>query len=269
MNYEEINRIRNKINEQGGLIHCITNPISINQCANAVLAVGCSPIMAEHPQETAEITATAQALLLNLGNITDVRMESMLISAEVAQKNNIPYVVDVVGISCSCLRRNFVHSLIEKYTPQVIKGNYSEINALYNSAYKSAGVDAEEFPDTDNISSVAVKVAQKYNAIVLASGKIDIITDGKQLVHIENGTPQLARVTGTGCLLGALCACCLSVCQDITAAVTACAVLGICGQLSQTDKGNGSFMINLIDNISVLTDRDVEDLLKLEVKEIE
>ena len=49
------------------LIHCITNHISINDCANAVLALGARPIMAEHPDEAAEITGHAQALVLNLG----------------------------------------------------------------------------------------------------------------------------------------------------------------------------------------------------------
>lgn len=80
------------------LIHCITNPISINQCANVVLAVGARPIMAEHPEEVAEITEMAKALLLNLGNITDVRMKSMMISAKVARGKQIPTVIDAVEL---------------------------------------------------------------------------------------------------------------------------------------------------------------------------
>lgn len=98
------------------LIHCITNPISMMQCANAVLALGAKPMMAEHPQEVAEITATASALLLNLGNISDVRMESMRISFGVAMEKGIPVVIDAVGVSCSKLRRNFVEELLRDYT---------------------------------------------------------------------------------------------------------------------------------------------------------
>ena len=51
------------------LIHCITNPISIHDCANIILAAGGRPIMAEHPAEVAEITSHAQSLALNLGNL--------------------------------------------------------------------------------------------------------------------------------------------------------------------------------------------------------
>ena len=136
------NEIVNSVREKKPLVHCITNPISINQCANAVLAVGAKPIMAEHPKEVEEITNVADALVLNLGNITDARMESMLISAKTASENNIPFVVDAVGISCSALRRDYIKRII-KYKPKVIKGNYSEIKALYDSEYKSAGVDAD------------------------------------------------------------------------------------------------------------------------------
>ena len=94
------------VRDQKPLIHCITNPISIHQCANAVLAVGGRPIMAEHPAEVQEITATARALMLNLGNITDVRMESMYLSAQAAREGKIPILLDAVGVACSRLRRS-------------------------------------------------------------------------------------------------------------------------------------------------------------------
>lgn len=265
---EQINTIRKSVKIQNPLVHCITNPISINQCANAVLAVGARPMMAEHPDEVGDITATANSLVLNLGNITDARMKSMLISAEIADKNNIPFVIDLVGIACSELRRNFATKLLKNNVPTVIKGNYSEINALYNLEYKSAGVDAENL-ETEYISRVAVKLAQKYGTVVLASGKTDIITDGKKLVYINNGTPVLAEITGTGCMLGMLCGCYLSVCNNIYGAITACSVLGICGELAETDKGNGSFAVNLMDNISVLTDADIEKYLKTEEMKVE
>lgn len=266
---KQINTIRKCVEEQKPLIHCITNPITINQCANAILAVGGRPMMAEHPLEVAEITATAQALVLNLGNITDARMESMMISSVVASGNNIPFVIDLVGIACSELRRKFANELIEENVPTLIKGNYSEINALYNSAYKSSGVDADISLDVNSISDIAVSLACKYNTIIIASGKTDIVTDGKKLVYVKNGTTKLAEVTGTGCMLGVLCGCYLSVCKDINAAVTACAILGICGELSVTDKGSGSFMVNLIDNLSIISDIVIENQLKMEVTEIE
>ncbi|MBQ8878462.1 MAG: hydroxyethylthiazole kinase [Lachnospiraceae bacterium] len=264
-----INEIRSSVKELHPLIHCITNPISINQCANAILAVGARPIMAEHPKEVAEITATARSLMLNLGNITDTRMESMQLSAQAAMAKNIPLLLDVVGIACSGLRRSYACALLENINPAVIKGNYSEINALYNTAYHSSGVDADGSLDKSAVSKAASELARKYHTIILASGKTDIVTDGKQIVYIKNGTRQLATVTGTGCMLGALCACYLSVNQDISAVVTACAVLGICGQLSETAKGSGSFMVNLLNHLSTLTDEEVANYLDLEELNVE
>ena len=95
------------------------------------------------------------------------------------------------------------------------------------------------------------------------------LTDGKKIIHVKNGTPKLAEITGTGCMLGVLCGCYLSVFNNIDSVVTACAVLGICGEYSVTENGNGSFMVKLMDNISVLTTKNISEKLKMEVKEIE
>ena len=100
------------IQQEAPLIHCITNPISINDCANILLAIGARPIMAEHPDEVAEITAIAKGLALNLGNITDARMASMKISAGAAKDKGIPFVLDLVGLSCSRLRQKYAKELL-------------------------------------------------------------------------------------------------------------------------------------------------------------
>ena len=262
----KINEIRRKTVDRNPLVHCITNPISINQCANGVLAVGARPMMAEHPMEVAEITQTADALVLNIANITDARMQSIEISAQTAQNNNIPFIIDAVGVSCSALRRSFVKDFLKKFTPTAIKGNYSEIYALFDNGYSSAGVDADNTLKPENIAGTAVKLARNHNTMVLASGRTDIVTDGETVVYINNGVPQLAQITGTGCLLGMLCGCYLVVDRSINALVTACAVLGISGELAQSEKGNGTFLVNLMDNLSVLKTEQIEKLLKIEVK---
>ena len=108
----KLNEVCGAVREKRPLIHCITNPISINQCANAILAAGARPIMAEHPAEVKEITETADALMLNLGSITDARMQSMEISLRAATEKGIPVVLDVVGTACSTLRREFAARLL-------------------------------------------------------------------------------------------------------------------------------------------------------------
>lgn len=264
-----MDNIINQVKEIKPLIHCITNPISINQCANIILCVGAKPIMAEHPDEVEEITKTAKSLMLNLGNITDVRMKSMEISLKTANEKNIPSVIDLVGIACSDLRRNFAYGLLKKFSVTVIKGNYSEINALLSPDYKSLGVDSDYKLDLKKTVECAVKLARKYNCIILASGKTDIVTDGKKTIYINNGTPQLSSVTGTGCMLGALCASFLSVDRSLNAVSYACAVLGIAGELSVTENKNGTFMVNLMDNLSSMSDYYIEKHIKSEETEIE
>lgn len=267
--HQVIHDIRKAIKQTQPLIHCITNPISINQCANGILAIGARPMMAEHPKEVSEITRTAQALMLNLGNITDARMESMLRSAQTAKDENIPFLLDAVGIACSTLRREYVKNLLNTAIPTVIKGNYSEIQALYQDSYRSSGVDADSSLDIYTIDHAAISLARSLGTVILASGKVDIVTDGKRLYHIRNGAPLLSQITGTGCLQGALCASYLSAKPGIEAVITGSSVLGICGELARTDRGTGTFLCSLMDKLSMLTDTEIEENLKVEEITIE
>jgi hydroxyethylthiazole kinase len=197
LNRQTLSAVLSRIRQKQPLIHCITNPISINQCANAILAVGGRPMMAEHPLEVAEITQTAQSLLLNLGNITDIRMEAIRVSGQTAAETGIPIVLDAVGIACSRLRRDFLRELLSTVTPTVIKGNYSEIYALYQDGYRATGVDADPTLEITAMDRCAVTLSREKSTMILASGKVDILTDGMRLVHIRNGTAQLSSVTGT------------------------------------------------------------------------
>lgn len=246
------------------LIHCITNPISIHQCANALLAAGARPIMAEHPKEVQEITETADALLLNLGNITDVRMDSMRISAETAKERHIPAVLDAVGVACSALRLEYAFDLLQAALPAVLKGNYSEIYALCHADYRSTGVDSDRDLTVSAMDRAAAELARRYHTVVLTSGKADIVTDGVRLVHIHNGTPRLSEITGTGCMLGALTAAYLSAGSPLDVAVVACEVLGICGQLAEPAPGSGSFQVALLDALSIVTDKILQKNANME-----
>ena len=261
---DKICSIREEITKHNPLIHCITNPISINQCANAILSVGAKPIMAEHPEEVSEITDTADALMLNLGNITDARMKSIAISLERAKERGIPSLFDVVGVACSKMRREYALSLLKRAVPSVVKGNYSEIEALYNQGYSSAGVDADNKLNLQSTEKTAKELALKYKTVILATGETDIVTNGERILHIKNGTEKLSSVTGTGCMLGALCTAFLSVLNPLNSAVLSCVYFGICGEMAETKKGSGSFMVNLMDRISTLSREEILKNMDLE-----
>lgn len=252
---------RSALTGRGRLIHCITNPISINDCANLVLAMGAQPIMAEHPAEVEAITARASALAVNLGNITDARLTSIRISARYAHVHQIPWVLDCVGVGCSPLRLEFAKSLIRDCRPQVVKGNLSEWKTLCGQEAGVSGVDLSEADSRDQVSSHLTWLggfARRYGAVALVSGPEDLITDGNQALLVSNGHPMMARLTGTGCMLNVLTATWLAAASPLTAALQATAVLGVCGeQAARLSPGPGSLRTHLLDAVYSLTDADL------------
>lgn len=257
INSLEFKHLLEKVKNESPLIHSITNPISINLCANIALAVGAKPIMAEHPLEVSEITKISKALALNLGNITDARLESIEISIKTAKENNIPSIIDMVGVSCSKLRYDYCKKIIEKYKPDIIKGNMSEIKAILGLESSSIGVDVgkDDSIDESNLDSsteIAKKLALQTGTTVVVTGKIDIITDGKTCYVVKNGNEMLSRITGTGCALTELIGCYLPYADSIAASLLALLVLEISSEIAIKDKGNYTFMSSLIDEVSLI-----------------
>ncbi|WP_035291269.1 hydroxyethylthiazole kinase [Clostridium sp. KNHs214] len=264
-------QIRQSVKLKKPLIHCITNPISINNCANIVLAVGAKPIMAEHPLEVHEITTASKALGVNLGNITDIRMKSMLISGKVAFEKKIPQVIDLVGVGCSKLRLEYAKKFISQCHPDVIKGNMSEIKAIYGIESNSKGIDVGEFDMvTEKNSERSIEMLKKMSlqtrAVIAATGVVDIITNGIDTYLITNGCEMLSMVTGTGCMLNALIASYISSKNIFGGTVLAVALMGICGELSQHVKGTGSFKTELIDNMFSISDDMIIEKIKYKLK---
>lgn len=260
--------VQNSIFSASPLIHCITNPISINDCANYVLAAGAKPIMAEHPLEVEEITSRADALAVNIGNITDARLKSIRLSAKKADELNIPWIIDIVGVNCSKLRFNYVNELLNDFNPSVIKGNMSEIKAISRIESHGKGIDVTKADATtnENIAEnvlISKKLAQKYKTVVIASGKIDIITDGNTTYTVENGCELMSLITGTGCILNVLTGTILSVAEPIKSGIMAAALLGIAGELADNSKGTGSFKISLLDMVSTMTAEKMSKYAKI------
>ncbi|MBI6874559.1 hydroxyethylthiazole kinase [Clostridium aciditolerans] len=264
-------QIRQSVKSKKPLIHCITNPISINDCANMVLAVGAKPIMAEHPLEVAEITSVSESLGVNLGNITDIRMESMLISGKTALEKKIPQVIDLVGVGCSKLRLDYAKKFISECRPSVIKGNMSEIKAICGIKSSAKGIDVgtcdvvtEENFD-ENIEMLKV-LSLQTGSVIAVTGVVDIITNGTHTYLITNGCEMLSMVTGTGCMLTALIASYISSKSILEGTVLAIALMGICGELSQYVKGTGSFRTELIDNMFSISDDMIIKKIRYELK---
>ncbi len=266
---KKILSIKKAIREKQPLIHCLTNEISINDCANVVLAVGAKPIMAQHPSEVAQITKNANALAINLGSITDSKMLSITTSMQMANENNIPTVIDLVGVACSDLRLNFAKELLES-KPKVLKGNLSELKALYLNSIITAGTDVDENDSKDKTADtvkLAKKLAKTYNSTILITGKIDVIANSKKIFLLNNGHKMLSNITGTGCMLNCLVATSLSINPKIDSVLLATLTMSIAGEkAAKISRGTGSFRTNLIDEINILSDQDIIKYAK--VKEV-
>lgn len=192
------------IRKQQPLIHCITNYVVANFQANGLLAVGASPVMADEIQEVEEMTSIASALLLNIGTISERTKESMLYAGKKANTLGIPVILDPVGAGATSFRKKIVQQLLAEIQFAVIRCNIGELAAIANVSWQQKGVDSGE--GSIVIEDEAKQIAQRYNCIVIVTGEKDFITDGENMQWIAGGHDLMTNITGTGCLLSALCA---------------------------------------------------------------
>lgn len=187
------------------LVHSITNYVTVNDCANALLAIGARPVMSHDPREAAEITRGSQVLELNLGATEYI--DAMFLSGQAARTKGIPRVIDPVGISGSTFRRETLRRMIAELQPTAIRGNYSEIHALLANAGTGTGVDAVVDAAHPALSGDALARGMQdylrtldFPMILVASGREDIVASRDALCFVKNGSPRMSRVTGTGCM---------------------------------------------------------------------
>ena len=240
------------------LVHHITNYVTVNDCANAVLAIGASPIMSDDIGECADITAISQALVVNMGTLNQRTIQSMIASGKRANELGVPVVFDPVGAGASQLRNDTAKAFLEQVTPAVIRGNLSEVSFLAGLEVATKGVDTAE-ADASN-DPVAKTVAQKYGCVAAITGAVDVITDGTRLVKLANGHPMLSKVTGTGCMTSGLTgAFCGTNSDYLVAAAGAILSMSLAGELSFAqygEVGTGHFHMGIIDALSKLTEKD-------------
>jgi len=238
------------------LIHNITNYVVMNLTANALLAIGASPVMADSSKEVEEITAHSDALVLNMGTISGRWSRSMLLSAAIASRLGKPIVLDPVGAGISKYRKSFISQFLQDCKPAVIKGNPSEILAVSSiygksvtSHIASKGVDTSV--SAEDVLEKAVRMANSIGCTVVITGPEDYITDGTRIARIRNGSVMMARTTGMGCTAAALTGAFLTVSDDyFRSAVSAMAVMGIAGEsAARHSSGNGSFQVNFLDEL--------------------
>ncbi len=253
-----MNDLRQEICDLKPIVHCITNEVSMNDCANVLLAIGASPIMAHHPEEVAEITERANALVCNFGAMLDY--DAMRNAAKVAKELGHPIVVDPVGVAGSSFRRERCLSFMKEFSPSCIRGNRAEVLALIQNTTTGAGLDGMQTKEAGEISkedliSLMQNFSRENKVILVVSGVEDIITDGEKTICLECGDQMMSRVTGTGCMSTVILGAYLSVENSIRGVEAACLRMGMAGeQAGKTTRekkgGTMTFRQLLIDELS-------------------
>ncbi|MFZ0725706.1 MAG: hydroxyethylthiazole kinase [Desulfobacterales bacterium] len=246
------------------LVHNITNFVVMNFTANALLAMGASPVMAHAIGEVEEMVAHAGALVLNIGTLSPEWVASMIAAGRKATANKIPIVLDPVGSGATRLRTQSAHNILSQTCVSVLRGNASEILSLQGEDARTKGVDTTH--GVDETAGSANELAAALGCTLAVTGALDLVTDGRRVVRVANGHPLMTRVTGTGCTATAAIGAFLAVDPDpVEAAATALAYFGLAGEVAGAGAiAPGSFMIGLLDALYTITPEQLQADCKFE-----
>lgn len=235
-----------KIKEKAPIIHNITNFVSMQTIANVLLAAGASPIMAHAIQELNELSTIADSLIINIGTLDDIWLNSIELAQQIALKKKTPIILDPVGAGATQYRTTTAKKVLALGV-NVLRGNAAEIMALNNRVIKTKGVDA--LYSTEAALDAAKELNLTYNCVVVVSGKVDIIVSHQKEIFLNHGSSYFTQVTGMGCaltsLIGALCA---TNKDSFDAAIAAVVWFTLAGEIAEKkSSGPGSFYPNLLD----------------------
>jgi hydroxyethylthiazole kinase len=252
------------IRKAAPVVHNITNYVAMNNTANALLAIGASPVMAHAEDEVEDMVGIAGALVINIGTLSEPWIRAMFRSAYRAKVRNVPVILDPVGAGATAYRTRTARQLVREASAAIIRGNASEIQALLDEKAMTKGVDSTVA--SHDALDVAHQLSDASGCVVCISGETDYIVYGKDVTRIMNGHAMMTRVTGMGCIASALCGAFAAVNGNYAeAAAQAMAVMGIAGEIAAADApGPGSLQVRFLDILYRLSENDIANRLKAE-----
>lgn len=251
------------IRHQAPLIHNITNYVAMNTTANALLALGASPVMAHAQEEVADMVGIAKALVINIGTLSEKWILSMQKAMLQAKSCGVPIVLDPVGAGATPYRTETVLQFLSLGPVAIIRGNASEIMAIAQKGSKTNGVDS--ILGSESAVDAALELSRRCGAVVCITGETDMIVSNNIIAKVKNGHAMMPRVTGLGCTASALCGAFLGVnTSAFAAAVHAMTVMGIAGEMAaEQAKGPGSLQLHFLDILYALTEADIITRIRL------
>ncbi|RFU65225.1 hydroxyethylthiazole kinase [Peribacillus glennii] len=256
----KISETLQKVRDVNPLVHNITNVVVTNFTANGLLSLGASPVMAYAAEEVADMAKIAGALVLNIGTLNPIEVESMIIAGKSANESGVPVILDPVGAGATDYRTATAKKIMAEVDINVIRGNVAEVANVAGERWEIKGVDAGDAEG--NVVELAISTAKKLQTLVAITGKDDVISDGKTTYIGHNGHPMLTKVTGTGCLLTSVIGAFAAVEKDLMlASLAAVTFYGVAAERAAgktVDKGPGSFQIEFLNQLSMTSSVDIE-----------
>lgn len=257
------------------LVHCLTNVVTVNDCANALLCVGASPVMATAIEEVETIARHADAVCVNIGTLDSTVVPSMIKAAQAASAAGVPVTLDPVGAGASAYRTETTRNLLETGAFALLRGNASEIRAVAGVSSATRGVDAaadenSEAALAENIE-IARRLAAEYRLAVGVSGPVDILACGERLALVRNGHSFMPSVCGTGCMLSSVAAAFLGAnrSRPFVAALGAFCAMGLAGEIAYrrlTDgEGPAAGRVRLLDALAGLDEKTLTKGARFEI----
>ena len=187
----------------------------------------------------------------------------MNVSAKVANETDTPIILDPVGVGVTELRNKTTMDLINNYNMAAIRGNITEIKSIAklvgvideNNTAKGVDVNIDDIITEENLSAngeIIRELAEKLDTTILASGPIDILSDGKTTIAIDNGDDMMPLITGSGCMLSSIVGSCIGGSTPLEGSLVAILAMNLAGEkarakVDEKDEGTGSFRAYLID----------------------
>ncbi|WP_461208278.1 hydroxyethylthiazole kinase [Desulfocurvus sp. DL9XJH121] len=269
-----------KVRAAAPLVHNITNFVAMNNTANALLCLGASPIMAHAIEELDDLIAISGSLVLNIGTLSPMWIESMIEAGIAAQKRGVPVLLDPVGAGASSLRTVTALSILRECAPAVIRGNASEILALCTAldaaspehlrAAASGNLTGPKGVDSahsgEGLVGVARDLATCCDCAVVVSGPVDIVADSEHCILVKGGSALMPKVTAMGCTASAVVGAFAAVEQDpLRAAVSGMAVMSAAGDAAgKKAEGPGTLQLHFYDALYNLDAGQIASSIVLE-----
>ena len=253
------------LKEKAPLVICITNDVVKNFTANGLVALGASPAMSEYPEDLEDLLKYAGGLLINIGTLTDETWKLYQEALKIAEKYNVPAVLDPVACGAGAYRKKVSEDLIKNYKLAAIRGNAGEIASLVGINVASKGVDSA---GVDNIDEIALAANAKFNIPVVVTGEVDAIAVDGEVITIHNGSAMMPKVIGTGCLLGAVLASFIGLekGEELKSLEAAMLAYNIAGEMAEKRPNGhlpGTFKVEFINALYEITDQDIAAFKKV------